>query len=462
MNNLSLYIHIPFCIKKCNYCDFLSAACDEKTKQEYVNVLCFEMIQRAKQVKHKKVDTIFFGGGTPSVLSKEQITQIMSTVRKEFHILPEAEISMELNPGTVTGEKLETYQKLGINRLSIGLQSADNEELRILGRIHTWEVFLQTWNLVREKGFTNVNIDLMSALPGQTLESYECTLRKVLALKPEHISAYSLIIEEGTKFYEWFGDDESGADIKEEDKAVQSEDNIQEKSMESKNMEIKSKKLPDEITDRQMYDMTRELLKEHGYHRYEISNYSLKGYECKHNIGYWKRKEYLGLGLGAASLISNVRSSNINNLTEYLKLGKNSKQKTFQAPEDRFEQKTFAIQEDRFEQRNTEVKEDRLKKRNQETNVKIADTINWSMEQEELSITEQMEEFMFLGLRMMEGVSLLEFEKQFGVPLEEVYGKQISKLEKQGLLELRKETGRYALTLQGIDVSNQVFVAFLN
>lgn len=463
MNNLSLYIHIPFCIKKCNYCDFLSAACDEKTKQEYVNVLCFEMIQRAKQIKHKKVDTIFFGGGTPSVLSKEQITQIMSTVRKEFHILPEAEISMELNPGTVTGEKLETYQKLGINRLSIGLQSADNEELKILGRIHTWEVFLQTWNLVREKGFTNVNIDLMSALPGQTLESYECTLRKVLALKPEHISAYSLIIEEGTKFYEWFGEgSEIDIAVKEENKAVQHEDKIQEKSSESENVEIKGKELPDEITDRQMYDMTRELLKEYGYHRYEISNYSLKGYECKHNIGYWKRKEYLGLGLGAASLISNIRSSNINNLTEYLKLGKNSKQKTFQALEDISEQKTLTIPEDISEQKNAEVKEDMLKKKNPEINVKTVDTINWSIEQEELSVTEQMEEFMFLGLRMMEGVSLSEFEKQFGVPLEEVYGKQISKLEKQGLLEFCKETGRYTLTLQGIDVSNQVFVVFLN
>ena len=375
MNRLSLYIHIPFCVKKCHYCDFLSAPCKEETRQEYVETLCMEIVQRAKLYKDRIVDTIFFGGGTPSLLSAGQMGKIMDVIRQEFRVLPEAEISMEVNPGTVTKEKLEAYQKCGVNRLSIGLQSANNEELKVLGRIHTWEVFENTWKQVRDLGFSNVNIDLMSALPGQTLESYENTLRKVLALKPEHISAYSLIIEEGTQFYEWFGEDSS--------------------------------QLPDEITDRRMYEMTRTLLEEHGYYRYEISNYALEGYECKHNIGYWKRKEYLGLGLGAASLISNVRSSNVSELEEYLNLGR-----------------------------------------------KIENI-------EELSIKDQMEEFMFLGLRMMEGVSVQEFETQFGKPLKEVYGTQIAKLESQGLLQYREETGRYALTLKGIDVSNQVFVEFI-
>ncbi|MBR3602056.1 MAG: oxygen-independent coproporphyrinogen III oxidase [Lachnospiraceae bacterium] len=375
MNRLSLYLHIPFCVKKCHYCDFLSAPCKEETRQEYVEVLCMEIVQKAKLYKDKIVDTIFFGGGTPSLLSAEQMKRIMETVRQEFRVLAEAEISMEVNPGTVSLEKLKAYKEYGINRLSIGLQSANNEELRVLGRIHTWEVFENTWKQVRELDFSNVNIDLMSALPGQTLESYESTLRKVLALKPEHISAYSLIIEEGTQFYEWFGEDNS--------------------------------KLPDEITDRRMYEMTRTLLEEYGYHRYEISNYALKGYECKHNVGYWKRKDYLGLGLGAASLLSNVRSSNVSELAEYLKL-------------------------------------------------------NWRTEKEELSIQDQMEEFMFLGLRMMEGISCLEFEQQFGKSLKEVYGTQIAKLEKQGLLRYHQETDRYALTLQGIDVSNQVFVEFID
>ena len=375
MNRLSLYLHIPFCVKKCYYCDFLSAPCKEETRQEYVEVLCMEIVQKAKLYKDKIVDTIFFGGGTPSLLSAEQMKRIMETVRQEFRVLAEAEISMEVNPGTVSLEKLKAYKEYGINRLSIGLQSANNEELKVLGRIHTWEVFENTWKQVRELDFSNVNIDLMSALPGQTLESYESTLRKVLALKPEHISAYSLIIEEGTQFYEWFGEDNS--------------------------------KLPDEITDRRMYEMTRTLLEEYGYHRYEISNYALKGYECKHNVGYWKRKDYLGLGLGSASLLSNVRSSNVSELAEYLKL-------------------------------------------------------NWRTEKEELSIQDQMEEFMFLGLRMMEGISCLEFEQQFGKSLKEVYGTQIAKLEKQGLLRYHQETDRYALTLQGIDVSNQVFVEFID
>lgn len=398
MSQLSLYIHIPFCVRKCNYCDFLSAPCDEKTRQDYVNALCREIAQRAEEFQDRKVDTIFFGGGTPSILSPEQMEQIVSAIREKFEILSDAEISIEMNPGTVDKEKLRRYKKLGINRLSIGLQSANNEELKILGRIHTWENFLQTWEMVKEEGFFNVNIDLMSALPGQTLESYGETLRKVLALKPEHISAYSLIIEEGTQFYKWFGEEYEG----------QSEQVVQGNATDvNEALSIrKSKALPDEITDRKMYELTKALLEEQGYYRYEISNYALKGYECKHNIGYWKRKEYLGLGLGAASLISNMRSTNITDLQTYLK-GGNQKEET------------------------------------------------------KLSTTDQMEEFMFLGLRMMEGICPTEFEEQFGQSLQEVYGTQIAKLEKQGLLGFCRETQRYALTLQGIDVSNQVFVEFI-
>lgn len=440
MKNISLYIHIPFCVRKCHYCDFLSAPCDDETRQTYVEVLCTEIQQRAEQFKDKKVDTIFFGGGTPSILSIEQTKQIVSTIRKYFQILPDAEISMEMNPGTVDRKKLETYKKLGINRLSIGLQSADNEELKILGRIHTWEDFLKTWKMVREVGFDNVNIDLMSALPGQTLEGYEETLRKVLALKPEHISAYSLIVEEGTLFYEWFesnnGKEKQGGADKGRQQIEYSEQILR---------DVMNKKIPDEITDRRMYELTKKLLEEQGYYRYEISNYALKGYECKHNIGYWKRKEYLGLGLGAASLlfidtqvqqkkddrepikkasddsvVNNVRCTNITDLHTYLSVanGKNEQ-----------------------EEKDADCK--------------------WIEEQTKLSVTDQMEEFMFLGLRMMEGVSPEEFEEQFGKTLQEVYGEQLEKLEKQELLIFNEETKKYALTLQGIDVSNQVFVEFI-
>lgn len=422
MENLSLYIHIPFCVKKCHYCDFLSAPCDEETKQKYVDALCREIVQRAEEFQNKKVDTIFFGGGTPTILEKKQTEQIMLSLRKGFHILPKAEISMEMNPGTVDREKLEIYKNLGVNRLSIGLQSANNEELEILGRIHTWEDFLHTWEMVRKTGFSNINIDLMSALPGQTLESYEETLKKVLALRPEHISAYSLIIEEGTPFFEWY---------REEGKE-QGESKGQENANHRKDMFDKRKKkaLPDEITDRKMYELTKKLLEEQGYYRYEISNYALKGYECKHNIGYWKRKGYLGLGLGAASLLfentiekqkENIRCSNVQDLKHYLNI---------------FNGK--------------EIEKNACGNKKQ-----------WIEEQTLLSKTDQMEEFMFLGLRMTEGVSSTEFEELFGQTLQAVYGEQIAKLEKQGLLEFHEETGKYALTLRGIDVSNQVFVEFL-
>jgi len=429
MNNLSLYIHIPFCVRKCHYCDFLSAPCNEEIRREYVETLCAEITQRAKQFKDRSVDTIFFGGGTPSLLSAEMFGKIMTVLRQEFQIFPEAEISVEVNPGTVDREKLEAYQKLGVNRLSIGLQSADNEELKTLGRIHTWETFEKTWNLVRELGFSNVNIDLMSALPGQTLESYERTLRKVLGLKPEHISAYSLIIEEGTKFYEWFGEEEDVAQVTEE---------VQDSNLVDMVAAFKAKKLPDEITDRQMYAMTRHLLEQNGYHRHEISNYALKGYECKHNVGYWKRKEYLGLGLGAASLVANVRSSNVSELATYLEVGQKVKKIAGEC----------AREKDILDLKSKLTMEQR--------------EVDWIETQDSLSTNDQMEEFMFLGLRMMEGVSIAEFEKQFGKPLQEIYGKQISKLEKQGLLQFKEETGRYALTLQGIDVSNQVFVEFID
>ena len=397
MKDLSLYIHIPFCVKKCNYCDFLSASCEEETRQRYVDALCQEIKQQSEMFQDRNVDTVFFGGGTPSILSSGQIGQIMSAVRKGFRILTDAEITLEMNPGTVDKQKLETYKKLGINRLSIGLQSANNEELKVLGRIHTWEEFLQTWEMVREAGFLNVNIDLMSALPGQTPESYEETLRKVLTLKPKHISAYSLIVEEGTPFYEWFG--ENGK---------------------------RQRELPDEITDRKMYELTKRMLEERGYYRYEISNYALKGYECKHNIGYWKRKEYLGLGLGAASLISNIRCTNVTDLKKYL-----------------------IIAEKKFIDEKKETPLERWKSQEVVTEVT------------ELSLEDQMEEFMFLGLRMMEGVSTAEFENCFGKTLSEVYGEAITKLEKQGLLKYSKENRRYVLTAQGIDISNQVFVEFL-
>ena len=277
MKPLELYIHIPFCVSKCKYCDFLSAPSSEMEREEYVKSLCEKIRSHGKLAKAYRVVSIFVGGGTPSILEAGQMSDIFEAVRDTFEIQEGAEITIEMNPGTVTEEKLETYKRLGVNRLSIGLQSVTDHELKVLGRIHTFADFIETYELVRKKGFANINIDLISAIPYQTVESWRRTLQMVAELDPEHISAYSLIIEEGTPFYEMYGE-ERGVDV-----------------------------LPNEDDERKMYQDTRELLETYGYHRYEISNYAKSGYECIHNKGYWERVEYLGIGTGAASLIDNKR-----------------------------------------------------------------------------------------------------------------------------------------------------------
>lgn len=286
MKPLELYIHIPFCIRKCAYCDFLSGPADVRTQENYIKRLLEEIRQSEKLSAEYEIATVFFGGGTPSILKGEQICRILGQLKRQFRFREDAEITIEANPGTVDKEKLCLYRETGINRLSFGLQSSDNEELKLLGRIHTWEQFLESYQLARKAGFENINIDLMSALPGQTAESYRTTLGRVLLLEPEHISAYSLIVEEGTPFYEKYG--------------------------------AHPEYLPSEDEERQMYYDTGEILHDHGYERYEISNYAKPGYECRHNLGYWERADYKGYGLGAASLLENVRFSNQADLQEYL------------------------------------------------------------------------------------------------------------------------------------------------
>ena len=380
---LEIYIHIPFCVKKCAYCDFLSGPQDKETIERYVSRLLKEIQVHASKQKFTldyEVTTIFLGGGTPSVLEANQIQRIFEMLKNSFKISKDAEITIEANPGTVTVEKLEAYKKCGINRISFGLQSTNNEELKLLGRIHTYEEFLESYQLARACGFENINVDLISAIPKQTVASWEETLSTVIALNPEHISAYSLIVEEGTPFAKLYGEGCPG----EHD-------------------------LPREEEERVIYYRTEELLEKAGYHRYEISNYAKKGKECRHNLGYWERKEYLGIGLGAASLINNIRYKNTDDLLYYMEHSSD----------------LSAIQE----------------------NV------------EKLSLQEQMEEFMFLGLRKMEGVSVTEFKNTFGKTMEECYGEQIQKLKEQGLLE--QKDGRLMLTRPGIDVSNYVFGEFL-
>lgn len=366
---LEIYLHIPFCIRKCAYCDFLSAPAEEAVRSRYVEALKRELQQKSVLGENYAVVSVFIGGGTPSILEGSQLAGILEELRRCFSVAEDAEITVECNPGTLSREKLAWYRDSGVNRLSLGLQSADNRELRLLGRIHTFEEFLESFSLARAMGFGNLNVDLMSALPGQSRESWQRTLNQVLEQKPEHISAYSLILEEGTPFYERFGPGGSKAYL-----------------------------LPDEDTERQMYYDTRDILESAGYKRYEISNYAKPSFSCRHNLGYWERREYLGAGLGAASLLGHVRCRNQENLSAYL------------SGDFRYEEVT------------------------------------------ELTRKDRLEETMFLGLRKTEGVYLTE-------ELLEVYEPVLAELEKKGLL--LRERGRARLTELGIDVSNYALAEFL-
>ncbi len=274
---LELYVHIPFCVRKCAYCDFLSFPSEECERASYVDALLKEIKGQKDKFKDYMVTTVFLGGGTPSLLREDDTARIFHALQESFDISRNAEITMEVNPGTVTAKKAAAWKVCGVNRLSIGLQSADDEELQMLGRIHTFQEFLDTWKIVREAGFDNVNIDLISAIPGQTLESWERAHRTAAGLAPEHLSAYSLIIEEGTPFYKMYGEESGTAGAED-----------------ASNRQLP---LPDEDTEREIYKITEQILNRYGYHRYEISNYAKEGYECRHNLGYWERKEYLGLGL---------------------------------------------------------------------------------------------------------------------------------------------------------------------
>lgn len=369
---LELYVHIPFCVRKCQYCDFLSGPSDEETKDRYIEALLKE-IRAAEHTENYEIVSVFIGGGTPSALKAEAIASIMRTLQEQFFFCEDAEVTIEANPGTVDLEKLTIYRNVGINRLSLGLQSTDAEELKLLGRIHSYEEFLKSYEWAREAGFSNINIDMMFAIPGQTGEAWRQHLYQVAELNPEHISAYSLIIEEGTPFAE-------------------------------QNLD-----LPDEDTEYQMYEDTAEILERYGYRQYEISNYAKQGYMCRHNAGYWQRREYLGFGLGASSLYGGMRFSNTRRMQEYLKESRNP---------------------------------DQIRK-----DVTV------------LSRNERIEEFMFLGLRMTEGISEKKFEENFDVRLMDVYGDILQKYEETGFME-HIET-KWRLTRKGIHVSNHILADFL-
>ena len=391
---LGLYIHIPFCRRKCLYCDFLSAPAAQKTIERYLRALDAQLLWESANGKGYEVGTIFFGGGTPSLLAPQQVAGVLGRIRDCYRLSKDAEITLESNPGTLTEEKLEGYRQAGVNRLSIGLQSAFDAELKALGRIHDYGTFLENYRSARQAGFSNINVDLMSALPGQTLSGWLDTLRRVAELLPEHISAYSLIIEEGTPFWKLYGQGRRPGDAS-------------------------VPPLPGEEEERQMYEQTRELLQEYGYVRYEISNYARPGFACRHNVGYWTRRPYLGIGLGSASLMDNVRWKVTEDLDEYLNCFAPDKTGTERA-------KALLRQEEQV-----------------------------------LTKAEQMEEFLFLGLRQSAGIFVGDFRQQFGTGLREVYGSVTARLEEQGLLVFYEDGRRMKLTERGIDVSNYVFSQFL-
>lgn len=383
---LEIYVHIPFCIKKCHYCDFLSFPAEEAVRDRYCLALEKEIHQTAvflgsektrQDSRHKAtVSTVFIGGGTPSILSGKQMMKIMDCLRDHFSFRENVEITIEANPGTLDAEKLKLYREAGINRLSMGLQSTDNASLHRLGRIHTWEQGVKNYQEARKAGFSNINLDLMSALPGQDLCSYVDGLKKVTELEPEHISSYSLILEEGTPFF-------SSKEIR--------------------------RQLPDEETEREMYEKTKEILQEKGYHRYEISNYAKAGRECRHNLGYWDEVPYLGFGLGASSCYGGARFSNERDILTYMA-------EPFRP----------------FEKREDYARQSRK---------------------------EQMEDYMIFGLRKTKGVSLSRFDREYGCAWKEIYGEKIRRYEKIGLLII--EGDNLKLTDAGIDVSNRIFEDFL-
>lgn len=376
MKELGIYVHIPFCKKKCDYCDFISFCDRNEQIEEYIEILK-EEINSSLISEGYKVTTIYIGGGTPSFIDSKYIVEILNLIKEKFYI-ENAEITIELNPGTVTKEKLLNYKKAGINRISIGLQETNNELLKQIGRIHTYEEFLETYNLARKLEFKNINIDLMIGLPSQSISNIKESLNKIITLNPEHISVYSLILEEGTKLYQKY-----------------------------ENKEIN---MPDEELERNMYWYVKNTLENNGYKHYEISNFSKKGYESKHNVNCWEQKEYLGFGLSAHSYINGTRYSNSNE-------GNQKGQTTF-GP------------------------------------LQYKKIIH-----EEQNLEDMKKEYMLLGLRKIEGISIQKFEEKFIENPIFLFRNELNKLVEQELLEV--DGDKIRLTNKGLDLANIVWEEFV-
>lgn len=441
MRNIGVYIHIPFCVKKCNYCDFNSGPYSEEIRHKYVDSLCKEMINKSQFFSCYVVDTVFLGGGTPSILDVKLMDRIFDTLNKHYHVSNDAEISIECNPGTCNEEKLKRYRSFGINRISFGLQSTDDEQLKLLGRIHRYEDFLRSFNDARVAGFSNINVDLMGAIPDQNLDSFVKGLAKVRDLGPEHLSVYSLIIEEGTPFY------------------------------------TMNLSLPDEDEEREMVHVIPSVLGDE-YHQYEISNYSKAGYECKHNIKYWKRDEYVGFGVSAASLLSfdftsdnsasedknlyfqdtkNFCSGNtIKNFYSDNKMKNDCSEKSIY--DECIIRNAYGEAENIFFANNSRYRFKNISSIDDYISY-CGDIIRINEEKECLEISEIESEYLFLGLRMNEGILISDYSSRFGKNIFNEYDNAVNEHIENGLLIL--EGDRLFLSERGRNLSNYVFKDFV-
>ncbi len=375
MKELGIYIHIPFCVRKCFYCDFVSYAKKESVQKKYIEALQKEILNWKKSNKDVKIKTIYIGGGTPSCIDSKFITEILNLI----NIKNAEEITIEVNPGTVNKEKLYDYKNAGINRLSIGLQSTNNELLKKIGRIHNYEQFLETYKMAREVGFNNINVDLMIGLPGQAMDDLKTSLEDIINLNPEHISVYSLILEDETPL--------------------------------KKMIENNILKLPEEDLERQMYWYTKDFLKINGYNHYEISNFAKQGFYSKHNLDCWEQKEYIGFGISAHSYIDRKRFGNISNLDNYIK----------NCIEGGFD-------------KNRIIEEEQDKK-------------------------DEMKEYMILGLRKINGISIQKFENKFNENPIVLFKKELKKLFNEGLIIIDGDIIR--LSNKGLDFANIVWEEFI-
>lgn len=369
-NELGIYIHIPFCKKKCDYCDFVSYCGKEEYVEKYIEAVKQEIKDNLKKIQGE-ITTIYIGGGTPSCIDSKYIVEIMNTIYSVIENRAD-EITIEVNPGTVTEKKFQAYKKAGINRLSIGLQETHNKLLKSIGRIHTFEQFIETYELARKVGFNNINVDLMIGLPNQSIADIKESLEKIIELNPEHISVYSLILEEGTPLFEKY-----------------------------KAGEIQ---LPGEELERNMYWYVKNTLENVGYNHYEISNFAKPGYESKHNMNCWEQKEYIGIGAAAHSYVNGVRYSNISNLHEY---------------------------------------------------IKGRDRIIHEIQ----TIEDMQKEYMLLGLRKIQGVSIQAFKNKFAENPIYLFRNELQELTEQGLLEIDGDAIK--LTNKGLDLANIVWQKFV-